>query len=64
MVAVNTDYAKTKNDTNHTKKILETVSKIGFTHVHWVHQWDGTDLYSVSEMRADKRMARRIKFKS
>ena len=64
MVAINTDYIKTKNNTSHTKEILETISKIGFTHVHWVHQWDGTDLYSIFEMNTDKRVVKRVKFKS
>lgn len=54
MVAINTDYAKTSVSTHHTKKMLETISKIGFTHVHWVHQWDGTDIYSLSEMKQIK----------
>ncbi len=63
MVAVNTDYVKTKNDINHTKNMLETISKIGFTHVHWVHQWDGTDLYSVSEMKQIKGWLKELNLK-
>jgi sugar phosphate isomerase/epimerase len=63
MVAVNTDYAKTRVDTNHTKEMLETISKIGFTHIHWVHQWDGTDLYSVSEMRQIKGWLKELNLK-
>jgi len=54
MVAINTDYAKTNVSTYHTRKMLETIANIGFTHVHWVHQWNGTDLYSVSEMEQIK----------
>jgi len=54
MVAINTDYAKTNVSTHHTRKMLETIANIGFSHVHWVHQWNGTDMYSVSEMEQIK----------
>ena len=54
MISINTDYTKTSFSTIHTKNMLKTISNKGFTHIHWVHQWNGTDHYTLPEMQQIK----------
>lgn len=50
MVAINSDFISTKTETTHTQSLLQKISETGFSHVHWVHDWDGVYLYSTPEM--------------
>ncbi len=54
MISINTDYSKITCSTEHTKNILKTISNHGFKCIHWVHQWNGTDYYSIPEMEQIK----------
>ena len=54
MIAISTDYSKTAKSTEHTKNMLKTISEYGFKHIHWVHQWNSTDDYTLPEMQQIK----------
>lgn len=54
MIAISTDYSKTAKSTEHTKNMLKTVSEYGFKYIHWVHQWNSTDNYTLPEMQQIK----------
>ncbi|GHV89802.1 hypothetical protein AGMMS50268_03050 [Spirochaetia bacterium] len=48
--SINTDY---KNDYNDWPAIIgqvENIARAGFTHIQWIHDWQGDYLYSKSEM--------------
>ncbi|MDM8533895.1 sugar phosphate isomerase/epimerase family protein [Clostridiaceae bacterium HSG29] len=50
MVAISTDCIKTAFCTEHVKGILKQISDAGFSHVQWMHEWNGIYQYSESEM--------------
>lgn len=50
MVAISTDCIKTKFCTEHVKGILKQISNAEFSHVQWMHEWNGIYQYNESEM--------------
>jgi len=46
-LSITTDYCK---DLGCPEPYLKKISKAGFTHVHWCHQWDTDFIYSKSEI--------------
>ncbi|WP_105616615.1 sugar phosphate isomerase/epimerase family protein [Vallitalea okinawensis] len=63
MVAINTDY---KNDILSIEAIeeqLSNIAKAGFTHIQWVHDWQGEYMYSPSELIQIKELIDKYGFK-
>lgn len=63
MVAINTDY---KNDISSIEAIEEQLSnleKAGFTHIQWVHDWEGEYMYCDVEMQQIKELIEKYNFK-
>jgi sugar phosphate isomerase/epimerase len=48
--SINTDYLNDQNDWPEIIRQVENIAKAGFTHVQWIHDWQGDYLYSKSEM--------------
>lgn len=46
-LSITTDYLE---DTGNPEPYLKRISKAGFTHVHWCHQWNTDFIYSESEI--------------
>lgn len=53
-LAIATDFGGQNTKLSEIKEILQKISKAGFSHVHWCHEWDGEYLYSVYEMEQIK----------
>jgi sugar phosphate isomerase/epimerase len=48
--SINTDYLNDQNDWPEIIRQVENIARAGFTHVQWIHDWQGDYLYSKSEM--------------
>lgn len=48
--SVNTDYNNDIHSWEEIEKQVRSIAKAGFTHVQWVHDWEGEYIYSPSEM--------------
>lgn len=48
--SVNTDYNNDLHDWEATERQLRCIAEAGFSHVQWIHDWEGEYLYSPSEM--------------
>lgn len=53
-LAIATDFQGEGKYLEDIRQTLENISKAGFTHIHWCHEWDGDYLYSVYEMEQIK----------
>lgn len=63
MVAINTDY---KNDISSIEAIeeqLSNIAKAGFSHIQWVHDWEGEYMYSPIELVQIKELVDKYGFK-
>lgn len=49
-LAIATDYMGESPDLREVDLRLAHIAEVGFTHVHWAHEWDGDYVYSVHEM--------------
>ena len=52
-LAIATGYCGESPRTEDLEHILKMVSKAGFTHIHWCHEWDGDYTYSTYEMQQE-----------
>lgn len=50
-LAIATDYRGEGKSMESLRDTLKAISKAGFSHIHWCHEWDGEYLYSVYEMQ-------------
>jgi sugar phosphate isomerase/epimerase len=48
--SINTDYLNDQNDWPEIIRQVENIARAGFTHVQWIHDWEGDYMYSRSEM--------------
>lgn len=48
--SVNTDYNNDIHNWEEIEKQIRNIAKAGFTHVQWIHDWEGEYIYSPSEM--------------
>ena len=48
--SVNSDYNNDQNDWPAIIRQVENIAKAGFTHIQWIHDWEGEYQYSPSEM--------------
>jgi sugar phosphate isomerase/epimerase len=48
--AINTDYNNDDNDWPAIIRQVENIAGAGFTHIQWIHDWQGDYMYSKSEM--------------
>jgi sugar phosphate isomerase/epimerase len=54
MFALATDYRGESRNTEKIRQTLSGIAEAGFSHIHWCHEWKGSYLYSVYEMRQIK----------
>lgn len=48
--SVNTDYNNDIHSWEEIERQIRNIAKAGFTHVQWIHDWDGEYMYSPSEI--------------
>lgn len=48
--SINTDCFNDENDWPEIIRQVEGIAGAGFTHVQWIHDWEGDYMYSKSEM--------------
>lgn len=48
--SINSDYSNDRHNWDEIERQLRNIAKAGFTHVQWIHDWQGEYLYSPSEM--------------
>ncbi len=48
--SVNSDYNNDLHSWAQIERQVKNIAKAGFTHIQWIHDWDGEYLYSPSEM--------------
>lgn len=48
--SVNSDYNNDIHDWNEIERQVRNIAKAGFTHIQWIHDWEGEYMYSPSEM--------------
>ena len=51
MLAMTSDFHGENRKSADIKDTLAKIARAGFTHVHWCHEWTGSYIYSVHEMR-------------
>ena len=49
--SVNSDYNNDIKSWSEIERQLTNIARAGFTHIQWIHDWDGYYMYSPSEMR-------------
>ena len=62
--SVNSDYNNDVLSWAATEKQLEEIAEAGFTHIQWIHDWEGEYLYSQSEMYHAKDILDRLGLKA
>ncbi|MDR1852741.1 MAG: sugar phosphate isomerase/epimerase, partial [Propionibacteriaceae bacterium] len=50
MIAFSSDYLGESQDVRQIEATICAIARAGFSHIHWVHEWEGDYLYSPSEM--------------
>ncbi len=48
--AINSDYNNDLHNWDEIEKQIRNIAKAGYTHIQWVHDWEGEYIYSKSEM--------------
>ena len=54
--SVNTDYNNDIHSWDEIERQIRNIGKAGFTHVQWIHNWDGEYMYSPSEILQAKHL--------
>lgn len=60
-ISMNTDYLDTKTDF---ESILKNTAAAGFNSVHWCHEWSGSHLYSLKEIKDIKKSLKKYGLKT
>jgi sugar phosphate isomerase/epimerase len=58
--AINSDYNNDANDWPAIIRQVENIAKAGFSHIQWIHDWQGGYMYSPSEMYYVRDMLRSL----
>lgn len=62
--SINSDYNNDILSWEETERQLENIAKAGFTHIQWIHDWEGEYLYSQSEMFHAKKLLDKLGLKA